>query len=543
MSVAISATLPKAARPPVGRICYKIATERWEEDAIHELNHATFAGEIPQHAPNADGRLVDKFHEENTYLIAVRGRTVLGMIALRDRRPFSLDTKVPNLDAHLPAGLKWCEIRLLAVRPSVRGGLGIAAGLMTAVCRLTDERGWEAFVISGTTRQQQLYQKLGFRPFGGLVGTAEAPFQPMYGLQEELRSNLPRLAEVATESCNMLPGPVPMRCETFLEFRKPLGSHRSRQFLQDFAELRELLCALTSAPHVAVLTGTGTLANSIVAMEIAKAARPGVILTCGEFGKRLVELAKAAGLSFVEVLFSRGEAPDWEALAEALPAGASWLWTTHCETSCGTLLALADLKHFCRNHQLRLCLDAVSTLGSVPLDLTNVWLASGSSGKGLAAPCGLAMVFHEEAALPGTGAPWELHTYTVADGVPNTINTCLVRALLASLRTTPWSEKQLKAKQVMQTLAEQLEDLGWYPLASQERHPGILTYDLGTAAAPLGAALRAAGVWVSFESRHLQTNGWIQFCLLGHLSAELENHVLRLPGTLVTLLAGRPAPA
>ena len=48
-------------------IVFKTATEDWEFESIHRLNHKTFAEEIPQHKASASERLVDKFHPENTY--------------------------------------------------------------------------------------------------------------------------------------------------------------------------------------------------------------------------------------------------------------------------------------------------------------------------------------------------------------------------------------------------------------------------------------------------------------------------------------------
>ena len=52
---------------------FKIAEHDWEFEAIHRLNYKTFVEEIPQHARNADERLIDKFHAENTYAIALEG--------------------------------------------------------------------------------------------------------------------------------------------------------------------------------------------------------------------------------------------------------------------------------------------------------------------------------------------------------------------------------------------------------------------------------------------------------------------------------------
>src|SRR4030095_14319684 len=97
---------------PQSALTGKVATEAWEFEQIHHLNHQTFVEEIPQHTADPLGRLVDRFHNENTYVIALAGRELVGMIAIRERRPFSLEQKLPELERYLPAGRSICEIRL-----------------------------------------------------------------------------------------------------------------------------------------------------------------------------------------------------------------------------------------------------------------------------------------------------------------------------------------------------------------------------------------------------------------------------------------------
>src|SRR5690348_15949541 len=96
-------------------LVFKSANEDWEFEQIHRLNYKTFVEEIPQHHPSATRRLVDKFHPENTYLICLHNQKLVGMLAVRGNRPFSLDQKLPDLDVHLPRGRTICEIRLLAL--------------------------------------------------------------------------------------------------------------------------------------------------------------------------------------------------------------------------------------------------------------------------------------------------------------------------------------------------------------------------------------------------------------------------------------------
>lgn len=173
-----------------GTLLFKIASEPEEFEQIHRMNYRTFVEEIPQHAANPDHRLVDKFHAENTYIICLKDGLLVGMMCVRAKRPFSLDFKLPDLDRHLPPAKSVCEVRLLAVEPSERKG-PIFAGLLQEMLKLCRRKGHDMAIISGTVRQQKLYRHLGFRPFGPLVGTKDAQYQPMYLTWEAFKDGVP----------------------------------------------------------------------------------------------------------------------------------------------------------------------------------------------------------------------------------------------------------------------------------------------------------------------------------------------------------------
>ena len=160
------------------KLRFKIADSPEEFEAIHRLNYRTFVEEIPQHPGNPERRLVDRFHAENAYLIALDGTELAGMLALRTIRPFSLDLKLPNLDALLPPARRIGEVRLLAIDPFHR-----RSRVLPGLCCLLEEqclaRGLDLLIVSATTRQRRLYEHLGFVPFGTLVGHESAWFQPM----------------------------------------------------------------------------------------------------------------------------------------------------------------------------------------------------------------------------------------------------------------------------------------------------------------------------------------------------------------------------
>jgi predicted N-acetyltransferase YhbS len=167
------------------RLTYKIAGPA-EFEAIHRLNHEVFAGEIPQHTPNSSHRLVDRFHEENTYVVCLSAHELVGMVCGRCTRPFSLDQKLENLDQWLPDHRKAVEIRLLAIAPEYRK-TSVFIGLLARLSRHFISEGCDLAVISGTVRQLKLYRHLGFEPFAEPVGSAEARYQPMYLTLDALR--------------------------------------------------------------------------------------------------------------------------------------------------------------------------------------------------------------------------------------------------------------------------------------------------------------------------------------------------------------------
>jgi GNAT superfamily N-acetyltransferase len=159
---------------------FKLASEPSEFRQIFQLNYDSFVEEIPQHAPNAEHTLQDKFHDKNSYIICLTKDGILaGMLSIADERPYSLDAKIDNLDEYLIPDEKSCEIRLLAVKPDYRSSF-VFFGLANALADYCQEKGYTIAFISGTTRQLKLYKHLGFVPFGDLVGQEGVQFQPMY---------------------------------------------------------------------------------------------------------------------------------------------------------------------------------------------------------------------------------------------------------------------------------------------------------------------------------------------------------------------------
>ncbi|HND62064.1 MAG TPA: hypothetical protein PLB90_11350 [Opitutaceae bacterium] len=528
----------------------KVADQPWEFEAIHRLNYQTFVEEIPQHDRNPDGRLVDRFHAENRYLIALEGRHLAAMLALRSQRPFSLDAKIPQLDQHLPPGRHPVEVRLLAVAPGHRQ-TRLFAALFEFAARVCREAGHDLAVISGTTRQLKLYRHLGFIPFGPLVGTAAAPYQPMYLTLESYGLTLdrsPARRRAATRSSiNLLPGPVCTTPEVDAALAAPALSHRGPAFLALMADVRRRLGELAGARHVQVMPGSASLATAVVAAQLALRPATGLVLANGEFGERLATEARRARLQFDTLKLPWGEPLDLrqvDRFAARLPRG-GWIWCVHHETSTGMLNPLPDLVALAARRGLRLCADCVSSLGVVPVDLSGVHLATGTSGKGLAAYPGLAFVFHDYDPVP---APEQIAGYldlghwSSHASVPHTHSSNLLNALAVALRAaTP--ERMARIRANAAALRAGLRALGCALVTPDALScPGIVTLalELPLASAAIGAELEQRGILVNFRSPHLLARNWLQVSLLGDPPADALD---TLRAALQALGVGRPTVA
>ena len=512
---------------------FKIASGEPEFEQIFRLNYKTFVEEIPQHPPNPEKRLVDRFHHENAYLIALDGDQLIGMMAVRDKRPFSLDEKLGNIDRYLPPGRRICEVRLLAVLPSHRNGM-VFQGLLKLLLDHGLSQHYNLAVISGTVRQQKLYKHLGFVPFGPLVGSKEAQYQPMYLTLEEFQENarpilnVPSTADRALNPLSFLPGPVSIRPEIRAALDQLPVSHRCDKFKEEFAFIKTLLCQLVRAQRVEILLGSGTLANDVIAAQLSLMSGPGIILSNGEFGARLVDHAGRFGLSFDALELDWGGVFDCEQVRSTLDRhrDAKWLWASACETSTGVLNDVEMLKELCAGRGIKLCLDCISLIGTVAVDLQGVYLASCVSGKGLGAFPGLSMVFyHHDVAPQPSRLPryLDLGNCAAHQGIPFTHSSNLLSALQAALKRYDTQQPFAEIAELSDWVRPKLRELGFQILAPDAHaSPAVITLALPgeISSQSIGDLLQAAGFLLSYQSEYLRRRNWIQICLMGDCSRQ-----------------------
>lgn len=204
---------------------------------------------------------------------------------------------------------------------------------------------------------------------------------------------------------NLLPGPVTPSPRVREAFHRPPIYHRGDEFIAQFEGVRRLLGEMTGRRDVALFNGSGTLANEAVAATLAASNRTdphrGLLLVNGEFGERLVRQASRFDLRPRVLRWPWGQPWDLDEVAAALaeePAG-SWVWGVHQDSSTGVVNDLPSLIERARARGIRVCLDCISSLGAVPIDLSDVYLATAATGKSLGSYAGSAIVFADAVAL------------------------------------------------------------------------------------------------------------------------------------------------
>jgi len=496
-----------------------IAETKEEFRQIHKLNYVTFVEEIGQHNANTSKSLVDAFNDENVYYIVKKNDDLIGMIALRDQRPFSLDKKIAHLNSILPKHKNIVEIRLLSVKKEYRN-TKVFLSLIQAVIQDKPEDSYDLAIISAIPSQKKLYRHIGFQDMGPMVGD-KIKFQPMYLTKQRFLQFAQAIRNKNKLVLNLLPGPVEIAKNVKEAFSLDPISHRSTLFKTKFKSVKEKLLNLCSANYVEILTGTGTTANDAIAGQLSLLDQKGIILSNGEFGERLFRHGNNFDLDYIPFKKKWAETYSIEEIEkEIINGNINWLWFVHCETSTGMLNPFEAISNLCQTHNIKMCVDVISSIGLQKLDLSNVYLASASSSKGLASYSGLAIVFYnhnlDKQVLPSN---INLNLFQESDGIPFTISSNLVMALdQALLNISNIDIRVNRIKKVSTKLRQMLEEKGVKILVNENCSSNsvftiILNQDINSVA--FGDKLKDKNIFISYESEYLIKNNWIQVCLMG----------------------------
>ena len=204
------------------------------------------------------------------------------------------------------------------------------------------------------------------------------------------------------------PGPTPVPPEVLEALSRQVVHHRGPDFRTTLRRcLDRLKSVFRTSSEVLLFTASGTGAMESAVANLCSPGDRVVVVSAGAFGERWRRLTGAYGADVQAVEYEWGETPRAEDLSARLHevGGAKVVFLTHSETSTGVVCDLPSLSAAAKAAGALVVVDAVSSLGAVPLE-PDEWgidvVASGSQ-KALMTPPGLGLVTVSEAALAGLG--------------------------------------------------------------------------------------------------------------------------------------------
>jgi aspartate aminotransferase-like enzyme len=244
----------------------------------------------------------------------------------------------------------------------------------------------------------------------------------------------------------MTPGPTPVPPEVLAASAEPVIHHRGPDFrelmLRTLARLQEV-CRTQN--DVLLFTASGSAAFESAIVNLLSPGERVLVVTAGAFGDRWCALSTAYGAELHELRYSWGETPQPDDLRSRLDeTGAEVVVVVHSETSTGVVADVQALARVVSDAGALVVVDAVSSLGAVPLEV-EAWdldVAVAGSQKALMTPPGLSLATVSSAAwerskrstLPRFYFDWERMRASLATGsTPFTPAVTLVAALDVAL--------------------------------------------------------------------------------------------------------------
>ena len=205
----------------------------------------------------------------------------------------------------------------------------------------------------------------------------------------------------------MTPGPTPAPPEVLAAIAQPVVHHRGPDYKKLYAEcLGRLRQIFRTESEVLLFGGSGTGAMESAVANICSPGERVLVVSAGYFGERWAKIAAAYGADVDHLRYAWGEIPSPDEVAARLrEREATAVFLTHSETSTGVVSDLHAFAPVVREAGALSVVDAISSLGAVPLE-TDAWgidvVASGAQ-KALMTPPGLAMVSASAAAWDAAG--------------------------------------------------------------------------------------------------------------------------------------------
>ncbi len=186
--------------------------------------------------------------------------------------------------------------------------------------------------------------------------------------------------------------------------------HEYTSMIQEMTDDAKYLLQTDSTPLTITASGSGAMEMAIV--NLTNPNDRVVVLNCGTFGKKWVDMCHAFGVAVKEIPVELGKLPDLSQVADSLTEDCTALFVTAHETSTGLLNDIKAIGEVTRRKNKLLIVDAVSSVGADQL-LTDAWQCDCvlvSSQKALACMPGISFVVFSERAW-GSMSRVQRHKY------------------------------------------------------------------------------------------------------------------------------------
>jgi 2-aminoethylphosphonate-pyruvate transaminase len=326
------------------------------------------------------------------------------------------------------------------------------------------------------------------------------------------------------------PGPVNLSDRVRMSLLKPDLCHREIEFSQLQEKIRARLLEIYDLdPRIwtaVLLTGSGTAAMEAMLSSLVPHQGKILILENGVYGERLSKIATIYGLDRVSLSHSWGEKLTLPRIIECLDRHGSitHLAVVHHETTTGRLNDLEELGAICRERNLEMLIDGVSSFGGEELQFEQwgITACAATANKCLHAIPGACFVIVRRAALmvenrlPRT-LYLDLASYCQEQdrgGTPFTQSVqsfyALAEALEELFELGGWKVRHQYYKKLASLVREGLVALGVKPLMSPENSSVVLnSYYL------------PAGISYERLHHHLKDNGYVIYAGQGELARSI----------------------
>jgi alanine-glyoxylate transaminase / serine-glyoxylate transaminase / serine-pyruvate transaminase len=205
------------------------------------------------------------------------------------------------------------------------------------------------------------------------------------------------------------PGPSMVHPRVLQAMATPLVGHLDPAFLHIMNEIQERLRHVFSTTNrfAIAVSGAGSAGMEAAVVNIVEPGDAVVVGVNGVFGTRLATIVERCGGKAIRVEAPWGQIIEPEAIAAVLqrsgPVKAVAL--VHAETSTGAWQPIQPIGALCRQHNTLLIVDAVTSLGGIPVEVDRwgIDVCYSATQKCLSCPPGLAPLTLSDRALSAIG--------------------------------------------------------------------------------------------------------------------------------------------